>query len=396
MRSLFPCQFRPNAEELDKLWNTCIFVVDANVLLNLYRYSVDTRQALQHALTSVQTRLFIPHQAAKEFLKHRLGVTAGQASEYATAIRSLQDLMSALSNTKKHPFLPEAELPKFLSHAKEVVAHLETQKAALHNRLTNDEILDYVQETFEGRTGQPFTDAELTALAAEGATRYQNQVPPGYKDGKKDTSTDPYKKYGDLIVWKQLIAQAKAEEKPVVFITDDQKEDWWLEQSGRKIGPRIELREEFLSEVQAGFWMYTVDKFVEMSARRSNTKVSSDAIAEIIEVRQHDWEYNDSFEAFMSIPREELLERLAGVEYSAEAEGGRIVGVNAFVDGHLKNVGYDPDYSYHVLEQLEVEGLVEIYEHDMDGKEPPIRAVRLVRHPRQVGRPHRAVGALVN
>lgn len=286
MRAMFPGQFRPTTEALKNLWGECLFVVDANVLLNLYRYSAETRQELERALTSVKDRVFIPHQAAKEFLRNRFTVTASQAQEYTKAISSIKDLTAVISNKKKHPFLPDAELPRFIDHAKELVEHLGNQQTALLDRLTNDEILEFVQNMFDGKTGKPFDEKTMTSLAAEGNVRYQNEVPPGYKDVKKDSSGDPFRKYGDLIVWRQLIAEGKSQEKAVVFVTDDKKEDWWLEQSGRTIGPRTELREEFIAEVKKDFWMYTVDKFIEEAARINNIDVSENALAEIIEVRQ--------------------------------------------------------------------------------------------------------------
>src|ERR1051326_1722089 len=113
MRELFPGYFRPTTEEFKALWASCLFAVDANVLLNLYRYSQATRQELEKALATVQDCLFIPHQAAREFLRNRLSVTAGQAEEYTKAVQTLRNLKDVLSNTKRHPFLPDTELPKF-------------------------------------------------------------------------------------------------------------------------------------------------------------------------------------------------------------------------------------------------------------------------------------------
>lgn len=248
MRASFPGHFRPTTGEFNTLWAACIFAVDANVLLNLYRYSQVTRQELEKALDAVKDRLFIPHQAAKEFLKNRLGVTTGQAEEYTRAVKVIRDLKETLSNRKRHPFLPDAELPKFVNLADELCQQLETQKSTLLDRLTVDEILDFVEKTFSGKTGDPFDDETLSKLVHDGNVRYQNEVPPGYRDGKKDASGDQYRRYGDLIVWKQLMKKAKDSSKPMIFITDDKKDDWWLEQYGRTISPRPELVEEFIHQ----------------------------------------------------------------------------------------------------------------------------------------------------
>lgn len=284
MRSVFVGHFRPTQEEFSELWSNGVFVVDANVLLNLYRYSNATRQELEKALLAIKSRAFIPHQAAKEFLRNRLSVTAGQASEYTKTINAINNLLATLSNKDRHPFLPDAELPKLQSYAEELTGILEEQQQTLLNKLSEDEILTFVENLFSGKTGHPFDVAELDKIAKEGEERYKREIPPGYKDSRKDSDNDQYRRFGDLIVWKQIINFAKADKKSVIFITDDKKEDWWLEQSGKTIGPRSELIEEFCSNTGQKFWMYTVDKFIQESARASETEVSEEVIEEIIKV----------------------------------------------------------------------------------------------------------------
>ncbi|MDO9102831.1 MAG: PIN domain-containing protein [Candidatus Nitrotoga sp.] len=286
MRSIFPGHFRPTDDNFADMWKDSLFAVDANVLLNLYRYSPDTRTELQTALETVKAQLFVPHQAAKEFLNNRVTVTAAQAEEYGNAIKIIDGLKSILSNKKKHPVLPDTELTKFFSHLHEVSGKLEAQRVSLLDRLTNDGILDFIQSLSDNRTGTPFDENSLIQIAADGEERYKNKTPPGYKDAKKDVLGDPYRKFGDLILWKQLIDKAKVESKSIIFITDDKKEDWWLAEAGRTIGPRIELREEFLSEAGQNFWMYTVEKFIKEVAKKASTPVNSEAIEEIIEVRE--------------------------------------------------------------------------------------------------------------
>lgn len=391
MRSMFPGQFRPTDDEFATLWAACIFAVDANVLLNLYRYSPETRKQLEATLSQVKDRLFIPHQAAKEFLKNRLNVTAGQADEYTRAVKTINDLAATLTDQKKHPFLDIAEVPDFTSMVKRLVEQLENQKASLLGRLTTDEILEFVESTFEGRTGTSFSAEELAALSKEGETRYLNDVPPGYKDGKKDASGDPYRKYGDLILWKQLIARSKEQAKPVIFITDDKKEDWWLEQSGRTIGPRTELREEFISEAGQNFWMYTVDKFIEESARATKTPVSEKVIAEIIEVREEvnieRTEYPERFRSYRSITRDEMLQRLKYSEKWAAEHSEGWLALHHYVKDYLGAAGYDWSTSYGIIRQLEDEGLVEVYEHQGKGHDRSVKAIRLVKGDQYSNRP---------
>lgn len=296
--------------------------------------------------------------------------------------KAISELSATLSNKKKHPFLPEAELPKFTEHVGKLVEQLESQRTHLFDRLSNDEILDFVAFIFDGRTGAPFDDGELKTLVADGEYRFQHEIPPGYKDGKKDASGDPYRKYGDLIVWKQLVAHAKTVDKPIVFITDDKKEDWWLEQSGRTIGPRTELREEFIGEVKHDFWMYTVDKFIEETARTQNTRVSEKVIEEIIQVsHEAQVERTASRESSYyrkAITRDEMIDRLRASQRWAAQNSDGFLGLQSYVKGYLGHAGYDYGASFDMIRQLEEEGLLEVYDHRGEGHERSVRAIRLI------------------
>ncbi len=66
MRELFPGYYRPTQEQFQQMWQECIFVFDANVLLNIYRYTSETREELFDILESLKERTWLPHQAMLE------------------------------------------------------------------------------------------------------------------------------------------------------------------------------------------------------------------------------------------------------------------------------------------------------------------------------------------
>ena len=128
------------------------------------------------------------------------------------------------------------------------------------------EALERLTELFEGRVGQKWQPDQLKALKREGEERYANKVPPGYKDSSKDAGQ--YEKYGDLIIWKDMIAKAKEEQCPVIFISDDAKEDWWWIHRGEKLGPRPELIQEFKECTDQTFHIYRLTQFLRIAADR--------------------------------------------------------------------------------------------------------------------------------
>src|SRR5262249_15878044 len=99
-----------------------------------------------------------------------------------------------------------------------------------------------VTELFKGRVGTKPTDEHLAAVRKEGEERYAKKIRPGYEDAKKEGEGGD--KFGDLIIWKEMIEKAKADQKPVIFVTDDGKSDWWYTHHGKKVGPHPALIEE--------------------------------------------------------------------------------------------------------------------------------------------------------
>jgi hypothetical protein len=116
MKKTFPGYYPPTEEELSLLWNTCIFVLDANVLLNLYRYTEVTSGELVGILTQISDRLWVPHQAALEYQKERLTVIDQQLKAYDELKESLDkaknQLEVHLNSLRKHPYIDVDSLLK--------------------------------------------------------------------------------------------------------------------------------------------------------------------------------------------------------------------------------------------------------------------------------------------
>ncbi len=253
-------------------------------------------------LKSFEGRLFLPHHAALEFLRNRLSVTSKQAQEYDAAIKMFAELQKKLS-TKKHPSLDGSDLDSFNKLFADLTPKLKNYKELLLSRLVNDEVLDFVQVLFEGKTGDTLTAEVTDKIFTEGEQRYKDEIPPGYMDGSKDKSGDLQKNFGDLIVWNQIIKKSKESLKPIIFITDDEKEDWWLIHSGKTIGPRPELVQEFFLESDQKFWMYTVDGFLkEVSRRNKDQGGLDDVIREATEVRKEESAEESQFQIIESFP----------------------------------------------------------------------------------------------
>ena len=310
MKRIFPGYHRPTKDEFEKLWQTCTFVLDANVLLNLYRYPEQARKDLLKVLNKVRDRIWIPYQAALEFERNRLIVIAEQTTRFSDVRKLLQEVESKLNTgleglqlSKRHSSIkPELFLEKASKLFSEFNDQLEQLEKSHADVFGEDKLRGEIIELVQGRIGDPpKSQEELDSIYRDGEIRYVARVPPGYLDSPKAKSIEldmfSYgglmfrRSFGDLILWKQVIRRAKdAQLKALVIVTDDKKEDWWLivDSKGPKtIGPRPELAEEIVRESGVElFYIYDSVRFLEYARQFLSVGVKEESVNAVKEVAE--------------------------------------------------------------------------------------------------------------
>src|SRR5437016_1153093 len=96
MKRSFPGYYRPTDSQFRELWEKGLFIVDANVLLNLYRYPKLACEDLLKVFRQISNRLWIPHQAALEYQMNRLSVIAEQVKRFDEVRKVLSDTETRL------------------------------------------------------------------------------------------------------------------------------------------------------------------------------------------------------------------------------------------------------------------------------------------------------------
>ena len=293
MKKIFPGYYCPTEEEFSNLWNSCLFVLDANVLLNLYRYSQETSDELIQILKQISDRLWVPHQAALEYQKNRLQTIAKQLEVYDEIQKLVEDnkkkLKNKLDSLSKHPHIKADNLMKIMQKACTAIdKNLKKLKQGHPDLLKHDNLRDALDTLLEDKLGLPYSQEKLDEIYNLGKKRYKQEIPPGYEDKNKEGT----KKYGDLVLWFQIIDKAKETDKPIILVTDDRKEDWWRRFKGKTIGPRPELVDEMLSEAGVSFYLYQTDPFMGNAQKflEKQVKVNKKAIDEVREIRERDEE----------------------------------------------------------------------------------------------------------
>ena len=281
MRSAFYEYYSLSKKEVDRLWVEGTIVFDTNVLLGLYRLSKDSRDEILRVMDGYKNRLWIPNQVGFEYHENRLE----NAMNPIDAVRGLEKKAvdfekSIKSYYSSNPYVDFKKFEKTLNSLKTRFANLATEwMKSCPNPVKDDAILDSLTNLFDGKVGSEYDEKRISEVYKIGIDRYDKKIPPGYKD--KDKPFDR-QRYGDLIIWFQIMDYSRTANKDIIFVTDDVKEDWWASYKDDKLGPRRELIHEFRKEPGGHIiWFYTAERFLSFAKDKKGASVKSKTLDEI-------------------------------------------------------------------------------------------------------------------
>lgn len=266
MRKHFFGYYEMTPEQFKKLWRNCIFVVDTNVLLDMYRMSPSAHDSLFRALTAIKDRLWIPYQVAFEYHRKVTTVILEQIKKCKDVIGDsnqwVNKIMDGCQTKRSFPYLSEGLQSRIKQVAADIEQEIENEKHDLEDLITNNPTKDKIADLLEGRLWDKLPDEKLNDIYSDGKRRYERKIPPGYGDLKNKQGIDVY---GDLVIWEEMIAYALTNKKDIIFITSDtNKEDWFVKVAEKILGPRAELRMEFTERTKNQvYYAYSTATFLQ-------------------------------------------------------------------------------------------------------------------------------------
>lgn len=287
-----------------------IIVFDTNSLLNVFRFTPEASKEYFEIIQSIQDKIYIPYLVALEFHFHKsetlllneINVTKFK-NDFSknwnnVKLEAVKTLFSSLSyrndkdNKELNTYLSDLLNSKELDIENKLVEKI----FSISKNQTN--IFNALVEIMQSKTGERYTQDTIIDIEKEGEERYKNEIPPGFNDANKKLSISYngikyQQKFGDLIIWKDIINKARNDKiKNVIFVTSDGKRDSktdlnhktcvGIDGNGKNkyqiIGPRIELIEEMKNETGADF--YLMDE-LEFMKQFSQEEVSSRVVKSI-------------------------------------------------------------------------------------------------------------------
>lgn len=295
MKNVFSEYYPISKEVINDVWDKGIFCYDANVLLNLYRYSNETRNKIFENIEYFIGKTIMPYQACYEYHKNRRGVEDSLLSSYDEIIKIIEQAANALESGdlakyRKHCAL---DIDRYIikpikSATTKIVNKIKDTKSNHSSFLNVSEIHEKISQLFDGKISDKFSEDELKRIYTEGKSRYDKKIPPGFADYDNKKNKGENSLYGDLIIWKHLIEISKSKNSDIIFVTDDRKKDWWDIHHGQTKGALPELYREFKELTSHNILIYSVEDYMKYAPEHSEIAVPKKVINEIEELRKVD------------------------------------------------------------------------------------------------------------
>lgn len=361
-RALFEFEFKDSAE----IKSSCLYIFDTNVLMLPFLVSNkgfnDYKTICQRLKDS--NRLFIPARVAREFAKNR--------GENIKGI--FRKLIEAKERTGKTA-LDIDSIPVLAEHSdfkrvKEIAKTIKELKAEYRDKIDslseevrkwnwNDPVSQFYKTLW---TEETIIEMEFSEedLVKELKFRQAYRVAPGYKDSSKIDDG-----IGDLIIWQTILEIGRDKNNDVIFVTNEEKNDWFYNEKKTNLLPKFELFDEF-RRISHGksIAIISLQDFLTIQEAKETT------IAEVKELRAPS--------GYFTIEPNVLLAELRKAHVIAKERDG-FIGAKFFVETILANKMYDIASTWAILQELEGKSQIEMYKHeDPEGFYPPISAIRLL------------------
>lgn len=252
-----------------------IYVLDTNSLVLPYNISKQSLREIKQTYSKLvnEERLIIPGQVAREFAKIRnskISTIYQGLSQYKEKVEKI-----SLDPIKvpKYPLFENIDayneilklekdqsftgiIKSFSDFKKIYISNIDKILQQIKTWDWKDPVSSLYSEIFTDKVIYDLTldDKKLKEIHDEMNLRYQYEIPPGYKDDKKEDN-----RIGDFLIWKSILNIAEERKEDIIFVSGEKKVDWWLTSyKSETLYPRYELIYEF-NQISNGKSFYIIE-----------------------------------------------------------------------------------------------------------------------------------------
>jgi len=313
-RNIYPSpaeSFGFSLEPIECIKDDALIILDANVLLLPFTTNVKNVEAIKAVYENLvqSDKIFLPAQAVREYLDNR----AKKLTDINEALQKKSN--QSFNYVGAHPLLESlGEFKAVLELENELKKSIKDYQNKIRETLTavqkwgwNDPVSKMYHDVLVERV---LNDKELDIeeISKDLENRNSLKIPPGYKDQNKEQN-----QAGDLLIWHEILKVAKEKDQHVIFVSGDDKVDWWHQSGKNPLYPRFELVDEFREKTSGkSFHIVSLSKLLELfeidSAVVESIKTSEDeakSVAneeEIPEKRSPSYNPDCEYRKYLKVP----------------------------------------------------------------------------------------------
>lgn len=275
-----------------------LLVLDTNYLLDIIQLPTTVSKKYIEALEKVKENIYIPYLVALEFNFKKSSLKKGKIKKIRNYKNEIEQSVVNINKKINEIDLVDKEekeifTNELLTMTEDYLAEL---KKVIDNKVSSmiteeeNELYERLISVIENKVGNKYSQKWIDEIEKEGEERYKQNIPPGFNDSSKEDEIDSLRmygdikycrKYGDLIIWKDIIEYSKEYTKmgkKVVFITNDgkakQKRDLLYKVDDLTVGPNIHLMNELYMESNKELHILNNLRFVQLVNDLSDVEMS--------------------------------------------------------------------------------------------------------------------------
>lgn len=263
--------FTAQYKSINEVKETCLVVLDTNSLLVPYSIGKDSLQQIRNTYSKLVTeqRLIIPGQVAREFAKNRANKLSELYQQFNRKISNVNKLQRG-----RYPLLDSLKAYEKTIRLEERIDKLMVEyKGAVQGVLSHirdwtwsDPVSLLYAELFRENVILDLK-VDRQKVSTELARRQLHGIPPGYKDSGKDDSG-----IGDFLIWLTILEAGEKSKKSLLFVSGEEKPDWFIRSEGQPLYPRYELVDEYRRHSEgASFHIVSFAQFLNIFGASQST-----------------------------------------------------------------------------------------------------------------------------
>jgi hypothetical protein len=265
-RNIYPApaeSFGFSLEPIEGIKDNALIILDANVLLLPFTTNIKNVEAIKAVYEKLvqSDKIFLPAQTVREYLDNR----AKKLTDINEALQKKSN--QSFNYVGAHPLLESLdEFKSVLELENELKKSIKDYQNKIRETLTaiqkwgwNDPVSKMYHEVLVGRVLND-EGLDIEEISKDLENRNTLKIPPGYKDQSKEQN-----QAGDLLIWHEILNVAKEKEQHVIFVSGDEKVDWWHQSGKNPLYPRFELVDEFREKTSGkSFHIVSLSKLLEL------------------------------------------------------------------------------------------------------------------------------------